>query len=120
MKTVGSIIGLQIAATLASGLVVGATTRDLGAAVSALWGGSIGFLSAAIYASAMRGPRASRPGDLLNAQYRAQALKFAVTLALFGATFAFARGVSPLPLFFTYAVTLLAYWVALLRFDDER
>jgi len=120
VKTVGSIIGLQIAATLASGLVVGATTKDLGAAVSALWGGSIGFLSAAIYASAMRAPRGSRPSDLLNAQYRAQALKFAVTLALFGATFAFARGVSPLPLFLTYAVTLLAYWVALLRSHDER
>lgn len=120
MKTVGSIIGIQIATTLASGLVVGATTRDLGATVSALWGGSIGFLSAATYACVMRAPLGSTPSDLLKAQYRAQGLKFVVTLGLFGATFAFARGIAPLPLFLTYAATLLAYWAGLIRYQDER
>jgi F0F1-type ATP synthase assembly protein I len=119
VKTVGSIIGIQIATTLASGLVVGATTRDLGATVSALWGGSIGFLSAATYASVMRAPLGSTPNDLLKAQYRAQGLKFAVTLGLFGATFVIAKNVSPLPLFLTYAATLLAYWVGLLRYHCE-
>jgi F0F1-type ATP synthase assembly protein I len=119
VKTVGSIIGLQIAATAVSGVVVGATTRDLGATVSALWGGSIGFLSAATYAIAMRAPRGSGPDDLLRAQYRAQGLKFAVTLGLFGITFAIAKDVSPLPLLLTYCLTLLAYWAALLRNQDE-
>jgi len=120
VKTVRAIIGLQIAVTLASGLVAGAITGDPGTAASALWGGSIGFLSAAIYAFAMRAPQGARPQDLLAAQYRAQGLKFMLTVGLFGGTFAIAKDVSPLPLFLTYAATLLAYWAGLIRYQDER
>ena len=120
MKTVESIIGLQVAVTLVVAALVWATTKDPNAAVSALWGGSIAFVSAFAYARAMRVPSGSRPSDLLRAQYRAQGFKFAVTLACFGATFALVEDIAPLPLFLTYGATLLVYWAALLRYQDER
>ena len=120
MKTVESIIGLQVAITLVSVLLVWATTKDIQAAMSALWGGSIGFISAFAFARAMRTPAGSQPSDLMRAQYRAQAFKFVVTFAGFGATFALAKDVAPLPLFLTYGATLLVYWAALLRYQVER
>lgn len=88
--------------------------------MSALWGGSIGFGSALAYARAMRVPPGSPPSDFARAQYRAQVLKFIFTLVCFGATFAFVKDIAPLPLFLTYAATLMVYWVALLKYQDER
>ena len=120
MKTVDSIIGLQVAVTLVAGALVWAMTNDSHAAMSALWGGSISFASAFAFARAMRVRAGSPPSELMRAQYRAQAFKFAVTLVGFGVIFALDKNIVPLPLFLTYGATILVYWVALLRFQDER
>jgi ATP synthase protein I len=118
--TVNLIIGLQVAVTLAAGLIVWLASGEGESAVSALWGGSIGFLSALVYVRVVQAARGRGPNELVKAHYVAQALKFAVTVALFGATFVFAKRIAPLPLFLTYAATLLAYWAGLIRYQDER
>ena len=118
--TVNLIIGLQVAVTLAAGLIVWLASGEGESAVSALWGGSIGFLSALVYVRVVRAARGQGPNELVKAHYVAQALKFAVTVVLFGATFIIAKRIAPLPLFLTYAATLLAYWAGLIRYQDER
>jgi ATP synthase protein I len=118
--TVNLIIGLQVAVTLAAGLIVWLASGEGRSAVSALWGGSIGFLSALVYARVIQSARGQGPNELVRAHYVAQALKFAVTVTLFGTTFVVAKHVAPLPLFLTYASTLLAYWAGLIRYQDER
>lgn len=118
--TVNLIISLQVAVTLAAGLIAWLVSGNGESAVSAVWGGSIGFLSALVYVRVVRAARDRDPSELLRAHYLAQALKFGVTIALFGATFVIARRVAPLPLFLTYIATLLTYWAGLIRYQDER
>ncbi len=118
--TVNLIISLQVAVTLAGGLIAWLVSGNGESAVSAVWGGSIGFLSALVYVRVVRAARGRDPSELLRAHYLAQALKFGVTIALFGATFVIARRVAPLPLFLTYIATLLTYWAGLIRYQDER
>jgi ATP synthase protein I len=118
--TVNLIIGLQVLVTLAAGFIVWLASGEEGSAVSAVWGGSIGLLSALVYVLVIRGARGRGPNELVKAHYLAQALKFGVTVALFGATFAIAQQVAPLPLFLTYIATLLTYWAGLIRYQNER
>lgn len=118
--TVDLIMGLQVAVTLAAGLIVWLVSGKGESAVSAVWGGSIGFLSALVYVRVVRAARGRGPSELVRAHYLAQALKFGVTLALFGATFVIATRIAPLPLFLTYIATLLTYWAGLIRYQDER
>jgi ATP synthase protein I len=118
--TVNLIIGLQVAVTLAATLIVWLASGERESAASALWGGSIGFLSALVYVRVVQSARGASPAELVKAHYAAQALKFAVTVGLFGATFIIAKQIAPLPLFLTYAATLLAYWAGFIRYQDER
>lgn len=118
--TVDLIISLQVAVTLAAGLIVWLVSGEGESAVSAVWGGSIGFLSALVYVRVVRAARGRGPSELVRAHYLAQALKFGVTVALFGVTFVIARRVAPLPLFLTYIATLLTYWAGLIRYQNER
>jgi len=120
IRTVDLIIGLQVAVTLAAVLIVWFASGERGSAVSAVWGGSIGFLSAWVYVRVVQAAQARGPNELVKAHYLAQALKFGVTIALFGATFVVAKQIAPLPLFLTYIATLLTYWAGLLRYQDER
>jgi ATP synthase protein I len=53
---------------------------------------------------------------LLRAHYAAEFGKLALTFVLFGATFAWVKEVSALPLFAAYMATLLVYWAALVMF----
>jgi len=120
VNTVNLIIGLQVAVTLAAGLIVWIASGEEGSAASAVWGGSIGVLSALAYVRVIRAAEGQGPNELVRAHYLAQALKFGVTIALFGATFVVARHVAPLPLFLTYIATLLSYWAGLIRYQNER
>jgi ATP synthase protein I len=101
-------------------LIIWLASGEKDSAISALWGGSIGFLSASIYARVIQAARGRGPNELVRAHYLAQALKFFVTVGLFGATFVLAKHVAPLPLFLTYAATLLAYWAGLIQYQDEQ
>lgn len=114
MKTIRRILGAQMAVTVIAVvlvLVMGGETR---AAWSALIGGAIGFSTAYVYVRRMFASRDADPGALVKAQYRAEFFKLAFTVLLFGATFVLFREVAALPLFLTYAATLMVYWAALL------
>jgi ATP synthase protein I len=101
-------------------LIVWLASGEGESAISAVWGGSIGFLSAWVYVRVVQAARGRGANELVKAHYLAQALKFGVTIGLFGATFVVAKQIAPLPLFLTYIATLVTYWAGLLRYQDER
>lgn len=85
------------------------------AAVSALLGGGIGILGAFAYAwRAMRGNETD-PSKLYRAQMLGEAYKFAVTLGGFALVFLGFRDLAALPLFLGFALTVVVYWMALLK-----
>lgn len=114
MKTVRRILGAQMAVTVAAVLLVLATGGEPRAAWSALIGGAIGFSAAYVYARRMFATHGEEPEELAKAQYRAEFYKLALTIVLFIATFMLYKDIAALPLFLTYAATLLVYWAALL------
>lgn len=114
MKAVKRIIGAQIAVTLAAAALALLLSENIHAAYSALIGGGIGFFTAWIYARKAFGTRSAEPEELVQAQYRAEAMKLAATMVLFAAAFALYEEVSTLPLLLTYIATLAVYWAALL------
>jgi ATP synthase protein I len=114
MKTVNRIIGAQIAVTLAAAALALLLSENIHAAYSALIGGSIGFLTAWVYARKAFGAGSDEPKELVKAHYRAEVLKLAFTVVLFAAAFGLYAEVATLPLLLTYIATLAVYWVALL------
>lgn len=112
MSTIGKVLGMQIAVTIvaAGGLL---WLKDIHAALAAVIGGTIGFASGWVYAFKMKVARGT-PAAIMTGHYRAEGYKLAVTAVLFAMTFVLYREISPLPLFLTYAATLLVYWAALL------
>jgi ATP synthase protein I len=89
--------------------------RGSAAALASLTGGGIG--AAATLAQVWVGLRDSagrEPKDVVRSFYRGTALKFAVTVVLFVWALR-GRKVDAGPMFITYAVTFLVYWVALAR-----
>jgi F0F1-type ATP synthase assembly protein I len=61
--------------------------------------------------------RQSAPDRLLLAHYVGEFGKLMLTVLLFGATFAWVKEISVLPLFAGYIATLLVYWAALVMFS---
>lgn len=114
MKTIRRILGAQIAVTVGAVVLVLLMGGEARTAWSALIGGAIGFSTAFVYARRMFAARGGDPEDALKAQYRAEFYKLAITAVLFGMTFVLFRDVAALPLFLTYAATLMVYWAALL------
>lgn len=111
-----TILGWQVAVTLlvsASFLLMAGTV----AAISAIIGGSIAVVPGAFYAWRLIRSRNAPPQRLLRAHYAAEFGKLALTFVLFGATFAWWKDVSVLPLIATYIGALLVYWAALVMFD---
>ena len=114
MKTVRRILGAQIAVTVATVALVLLMGGEARAAWSALIGGAIGFSTAYVYVRRMFASRGGDPMELVKAQYRAEFYKLAFAMVLFGATFVLFSDIAALPLFLTYAATLMVYWAALL------
>ena len=87
----------------------------LNAAVSAFVGGAIGILGAAAYVwRAMRGGETD-PGKVYRAQMLGEAYKYAVVLGGFALVFLRFRELAALPLFLGFGLTVVIYWMALLR-----
>ncbi|HWQ38961.1 MAG TPA: ATP synthase subunit I [Burkholderiales bacterium] len=111
-----SILGLQVAVSLALGAAFLATL-GLQAGVSALLGGAIAVVPAAYSAWCVIRARNASAHSILRAHYAAEFGKLALTFVLFGGTFALVREVSALPLIAAYIATLAVYWAALVMVD---
>lgn len=85
------------------------------AAVSALLGGGIGMLGAAAYAwRAVRGDEKD-PKKAYRAQVLGETYKLAVILGGFALVFVGYKDLAALPLFLGFALTVVVYWMALLK-----
>lgn len=116
IRAIAAVIGLQVAVTAAAaGLFL--CFADPVAAKSALIGGAIAFIPGAFYAMRILRSRHASPQRMLRAHYAGEFGKLALTAVLFGATFAWMKEVTVLPLFAAYIATLLVYWAALLMFS---
>lgn len=82
-------------------------------AYSAFAGAAIGVIASSVYAARMA-TQGSDPKLLMRKHSIAEFSRFGVTVLLFAAVFILFQGVAALPLFLTYAATLLVYWVALI------
>ena len=107
------VLSRQALTTLCVAAVAGAAGGK-NAAVSALLGGGIGMLGAFAYAW-----RAVRDETDPKRAYRAQMLgetyKYAVVLGGFVLVFLGYRDLAALPLFLGFALTVVVYWMALLK-----
>lgn len=104
----------QAATTLCAATVAGAI-GGAGAAVSALLGGGIGMLGALAYAwRALRGGETD-PKRAYRAQLLGETYKLAVVLGGFALVFLGYKNVAALPLFLGFALTVVVYWMALLK-----
>ena len=101
-------IGIVVA--MVCGALMGA-----GAAWAALAGSGIGVAASGVQvAAAFRRASAGDPKAIARGFYRGEALKIAVTVALFVIALS-GRRMPPGPLFAGYVATFAAFWVALLR-----
>jgi ATP synthase protein I len=84
------------------------------AAISALTGGAIGFVTALVYAKKMTAQNTGEAKKIVRAHYSAEAYKLVFTILLFSLVFKEFREVQALPLFVGYVGTLVVYWAALI------
>jgi ATP synthase protein I len=109
-----SIVVVQFGVTLLIS-VVGLLIGGPRTAISALMGGGIGTLTSLCMAvSIFRLDADAEPEKILKRVYRGEFLKLAMTVVLFGLVLK-NIDVSFAPMIGCFAVTLLVYWVALLR-----
>jgi ATP synthase protein I len=112
---IGKLIGLQILVTAVASLVA-LSVHGAAAAKSAAVGGLIGVVPSAAYGVLLIRKPFGSPRAILQQQYLGEFCKLALTLLMFGASFAWIKELSVLYLFLTYMLTLAAYWAALLLF----
>jgi ATP synthase protein I len=114
------VLSCQLLVTLVAALVAG-VAQGVHAAISAALGGGIGVLSAYAYVwRALRGSGGSGASDsdpkkAFHAQVLGEGYKFAVTILLFTLVFKSYGQLAALPLFLAYAITIVVYWIALLK-----
>src|SRR5690349_1586759 len=112
---IGRLIGIQVLVTaVASLMVLGVSGAS--AAWSAAIGGAIGVVPSAAYGALLIRKPFGSPRALLQRQYLGEFCKLALTLIMFGASFAWVKELSVPHLFATYMLTLAVYWAALLIF----
>ncbi|MBI4986087.1 MAG: ATP synthase subunit I [Rhodocyclales bacterium] len=104
----------QVLATLIAGAMAGLVGGG-NAAVSALLGGGIGTLGALSYAWRALKQGETDPKKSYRAQMLGETYKFAVVLGGFALVFLGYRELAALPLFLGFAVTVVVYWMALLK-----
>ena len=103
--------------TITAGLVV---FRNINEALSALLGGAVAILPALLFAIVLfhyKGAPAAK--KIVNSFYRGEALKIAMSIALFALIFCF-YSVTPIVFFVTYAVMALSFGFLLLIFDNKK
>ncbi|MGF1529410.1 MAG: ATP synthase subunit I [Candidatus Competibacterales bacterium] len=110
-KTVKTTLTIQLIA-IAIAIAI-AALFSVKAAYSALIGGAINFISTTFFATRMfaAGPGSSAD-SMLHSLVVAELVKIALTVVLFSLVLLYVDVSFP-PLFTTYAVTMLAYWLVL-------
>jgi len=109
------LVRLQAMLTACAVLVSAVLSHDkLGAALSALIGGACVIIPALIYARVAYKRRRAAPEELLKAHFAAEAVKFLLTILMFGAAFAFFKDLSVAGLFGGYIAAVSGYWFKLL------
>ncbi len=104
-------VRLPLLAVVISLLVAGAT---INVPVSALIGGLCAILPALAYVRIAGSMQRVSPAELMRAHYKAEAVKFVLTLLLFGGALAFFKDLSVAGLFGGYIAATSAYWFGLL------
>jgi ATP synthase protein I len=112
-RSILKIIGLQVIISAVAAVLAFLLAGAL-AARSVFLGGAIGFIPSAAYGVLVLRKPFGTPQGLLQRQYLGEFSKLVLTLALFGATFAWVKEISVPLLFAGYALTLAVYWAALL------
>lgn len=112
-KAVRQIIVVQVTVTVIIALLMWIVLGNL-AAISALTGGAIGFVTALVYAKKMVSPNDGEAKKIVRAHYSAEAYKLVFTILLFSLVFKEFKEVQALPLFVGYVGTLVVYWAALI------
>jgi ATP synthase protein I len=111
------VVGGQALIAIAGALIayLVAKTDPALAARSALVGGGIGAIATLTQVVVgLRNSAGKSPKEVMRGFYRGSAMKFAVTVLLFVLALR-GRKLLPAPLFVTYAVTFLMYWLALAK-----
>lgn len=116
IRAIVSIIAMQVAVVFCVAALFLLFGNPV-SAKSALIGGAVAFIPGAFYALQLIRSRNRAPDRLLRAHYAGEFGKLMLTVLLFGATFAWVKEISVLPLFAAYVATLLVYWAALLMFS---
>ena len=112
-QTTVKILAAQALITLIIGLLAW-LLADFKAAYSALTGGGINILATAVFAARVFSVKPGAPARrVARAFYIGEVIKFLVTVGLFLAVLRW-MDVSFLPLFITYAISMLAFWLVLL------
>ena len=104
-------VRLTLLAVVISLLVAGAT---INVPISALIGGLCAILPALAYVRIAGSVQTVSPAELMRAHYKAEAVKFVLTLLLFGGALAFFKDLSVAGLFGGYIAATSAYWFGLL------
>ena len=111
-RLAGSVVLGQVVVTLVAAAICFAVWGRV-AGLSALAGGGISAIASAVLAFfAFRSPAGAAPERVARAFYVGEALKLAVTVALFAVVFVTFE-VSFAALFGAYIATLFVYWIAL-------
>ncbi len=111
-KATQGILGIQLVVTLVA-VLAALLASGAKAAGSAAVGGGISLVVTSYFAwQVFRAAPGASAQRVARALFIGEAVKLVLTAALFAAAFIW-LDVSPLPLLLTYALTLLAYWIAL-------
>jgi ATP synthase protein I len=102
---------LLLAAVLIGALVGGAR---LNIPASTLLGGACALIPAVVYSRIAYARRRAAPVVLMRAHFRGEAVKFFMTVAMFGCVLVFYRNLSVAGLFGGYFAVVSGYWFGLL------
>jgi ATP synthase protein I len=110
------VVGNQILIALISSALFYVTLGPV-SAKAAFYGGAVAFINAFVYMQRVKRAESlarRSPTAALGALYTSAAIRFVMTLVLFGLGFGYFK-LSPLPVIVTFTVAQLAYWWGLRR-----
>jgi ATP synthase protein I len=101
-----------VGVALLIGVVAGGGNRAI--PVSVLLGGLSALVPALVYARIAYAKRHVAPAELMKAHFRAEAVKYVLTILIFGATLVFFKDLSIVGLFGGFLAAVSGYWFGLL------